>query len=438
MRTKYVILACLMALFVVSCDTTSTVTLTSRTAVTSFYLISKYSTDVKSYVFTIDTISHEIYNEDSLDFGTRVDSLAPVMYPIFAYAVIADSISLYAADTVYVDFTEPQRMKVTSSTGDTATYTITVNVHKVDPDSFIWRKGFDLGDEDIERQGAVKTESGEIFWLVRRGGAYEMYSSMDGMSWGEESVEGLPFNLDVEHLAERGDGFCAMCGNDLWSFDGMSWSKMKTKTEIEIRHLLMSFKGELYALGVGNVILKLKGNRWTTAAQMESGFPVRGESAFVGWTVGSTNMAYIAFGIDENGNYLRDVWSSENGSYWVKLTEKENTLTPRAYAMARQYGRGILLIGGENPDSVFDDRFMFSKDYGMTWEKCDTLYNIDTTLVYDYGSRYRGAMVVNEYTGWVYVMGGKRDKRGKKAPLSRESNDVWRGLHYADIPGFEK
>ncbi|MCQ2343764.1 MAG: DUF6242 domain-containing protein [Paludibacteraceae bacterium] len=419
-----------LSLILVGCKETTLSVISSRAVVANFGIRSRFDSSVKEYYFTIDTVNHLIYNEDSLGYGTKIDSLTPYMTQTFAKVVFDDTINFYVQDTVYLDFSTTRKMTVTSSSGDTASYFITVNVHTVPQDSFVWNKSYDLGAGVIEKQRAVMTDDEVIYWMMKSGGQLGLMSSTDGVNWVEENVTGLPQTVDLEHLIAFGDEINVLDGNDLYSYDGESWAKSQTTSNIELRHLLFTFNGEMYALGKGNVILKLEDVAWKTAAELQSGFPVTGECAFVCENTFGSPVAYVACGIDETGKYLPDVWSSENGSHWVKLNIKETVCTPRANAAVIQYGKGLLMIGGTTKDSLVEDRMLFSKDYGMTWQDADTVYKLDTNNVRSYSIR-EGLSMVKKGNGEVFVIGG-RDSVGVSL------GDVWLGLHYASIPGFKK
>lgn len=437
MKKKTIILLAIVSVVLIGCkETEMKQVISSRTTVYSFSLKSRFDSDVKKCYFTIDTINHLIYNEDSLNYGTRVDSLTPYMSQRFAKVIFADSISLYQRDSVYVDFTNTQKMTVTSTTGDTVSYFITVNVHTVPQDSFVWKQVCDFGLGIYERQKAVITDDDMLYRLTVSNGEIGLMSSADGLNWTDESVEGLPRTVDIEHLIANGDELNILDGDVLYAYSDGVWQGIVTSSEVDVMHLLFVFNGDVYALGDDNVILKLAGDEWQMAAQMQSGFPAEGECAFVGESLTGQPVAYIACGIDDKGNCLPDVWSSENGTHWVKLNIKETVCTPRANAAVVQYGKGLLMMGGTARGSLVKDNFLFSKDYGMTWQNGKDVYALDTNVVKMCCAR-EGLSLVKNSEGILFVVGGRfnRDAGGK---LVEKLNlgDVWRGVHYKSIPGF--
>ena len=71
--------------------TTSTM-ISDEAKITSFYLYSDSIEGIDDYVFTIDNDSMLIYNYDSIDYGTRIDSLSFVINPRFSSVYINDTL----------------------------------------------------------------------------------------------------------------------------------------------------------------------------------------------------------------------------------------------------------------------------------------------------------------------------------------------------------
>ena len=435
------------------CDTKSTSAISDGTTIKNLRMISPFDKTVYSnYFFTIDTVNNEIYNEDSLAFGTRVDSLAPVLLPVFAKAVLdGGEINLYERDTVYVDFTKEHTLTVTASdTTKKRTYRIRVNVHQVDPDSLSWKYQGEVTNRDVRDEKCIATENGDMVWLINDGGLLRILYSFNGKYWSVCTTEGIEDNvenIDITHAIGCNDHVSMMAGTTLYSSSGdigiiYGWNKHETTSPIEIEHLLFELNNTLYALGKGNKILSLNGNNWEIAAEMPSGFPVDGEASCVGKSPSGKPRAFVACGIDEMGKYLSDVWSTEDGKYWVKLSLKDSLVTPRAYAGLVQYASGLMLIGGvDNNDEMVEDNYIYSKDYGMTWQSIDSVFSTDLTGGHIYSRRANHSVVTTE-DGHIVILGGitYSVKNGGIPPREKKyrTTDMWKGIHYASLPGFKK
>lgn len=416
-----------------SCQETKKTTISEDAVIKSFYLISKHTTAAKSYVFTIDEEAKEIYNKDSMAFGIVPDSFAIVMTPTFKSAEL-DGETMYAKDTVWVDLSSERVLTVTAKDGKTKqSYKIKVNIHQVDPDSFIWRQ-MDMEMVEVEESKAVMTEDG-IVVLGKASGSILAAQSENGESWNALEVSGLEDagdDLDIQHAVVHNGEICMMSGMDLYMSDqGTQWYKETTSSSIGFEHLLFSLRGDLYALGEGSKILKLNGNEWEVTAELEAGFPVIGEAVCVGNSPSGLERALVMGGIDADGNYLSNVWSTENGWYWVKLNLRDSVFTPRANAAIVDYANGILMVGGEDADSLVETSYLYSLDCGMNWYRVDSMFHVDTANVkQELYSRRHSTSLVADKKGNVYIIGGQN-----KEGILR---DVWKGLNWGSIPGFKR
>ena len=121
-------------------DDTSTSVVSEEAKITKFYLHSDSIKDIDDYVFTIDHDSMLIYNRDSIAYGTRIDSLSFVLNPRFSSVYINDTLDYYKLNDVYLDFTDSVKFTVVAADKKTsAAYWVQVNVHQVDPDTFVWK-----------------------------------------------------------------------------------------------------------------------------------------------------------------------------------------------------------------------------------------------------------------------------------------------------------
>lgn len=445
---KYLLLATAVAITILTgCKKNNTTAISEGTVITSLRMTSPFDSSIKGYAFTIDTVKCEIHNADSLPFGTRVDSLALFLTPVFNTCVIDDTINLYDKDTIYVDFRKEHVLTVTSI-GDknSRSYRIWVNVHKVNPDTIEWTNIEELTTDNIIKDKCVATEDGDIYWLIDKDGELVILRARNGSQLEEFTTEGITKSLDeidLEHAVAHNGEVCIMAGMTLFtSNQGEKWKVQETSSAIELGHLLFSLKGELYALGKGNKILKLNGTDWEEAAQMPTSFPVKGESVSKGKSPSGQWQVMVACGIDESGNYLSNIWSTENGSYWVKLTQKDSLITPRAFAGMAHYAYGLILLGGTNEEGdMVDDHNLFSKDYGMTWQKLGEVFAVDS-VTQDLVSRREKHSIVTTPDGYVFVTGGTYYYPAEpEIPLEEKSvkvNDIWKGINYGSLPGFKK
>lgn len=100
-----------------------------------------------SYAFHIDQKNHRIYNTDSLPIGTDVTHVLVTLTTrnngvvLIAQDEQADTL-VYYSSTDSIDFSKPRKFLVypSDNTGNKTEYTVEVNVHKEEPDKFVWHE----------------------------------------------------------------------------------------------------------------------------------------------------------------------------------------------------------------------------------------------------------------------------------------------------------
>lgn len=116
------------------------VSVTSSTGGDSLVMTTVTGTD---YKFFIDQLKHEIYNPDSLPYGTDVEHVICTIGSrnsgtILIKNIDSDTLSYYSSKDS-IDFSKPRTFIAYSNAGsDNIAYTITVNVHQEKPDDFHW------------------------------------------------------------------------------------------------------------------------------------------------------------------------------------------------------------------------------------------------------------------------------------------------------------
>jgi hypothetical protein len=135
-----------------------------------------------------------IYNYDSIDYGTRIDSLGFVITPRFHAVYINDTLDFYSMSSVALDFTKEVKITVVASDEKTsADYRVRVNVHTVDPDTFIWK-----GIKSEVFAGYAQTEkalwfNGKLMYFAVVDNDLVVNESVDGVAW-----SALASDLDID------------------------------------------------------------------------------------------------------------------------------------------------------------------------------------------------------------------------------------------------
>ena len=156
------------------------------------------------YPFTIDQINRTITNKDSLPVGTHIDKvITSITYDagMLAYKPKGSDHDTIWTSTDSIDFTDPVEFKVYAYSGvEGKPYTITINVHKQEPDTISWKK-FDnnpFSAGSLSEQKAVYA-NGKVYVFGKNGnGTHIEYSDVandNPTSW--TPVASTPANIDT-------------------------------------------------------------------------------------------------------------------------------------------------------------------------------------------------------------------------------------------------
>lgn len=435
MKIKFYLFGLLLMGCLTSCleGSVSSSAVSDEPVITNFYLYSDSVKGISDYVFLINEDSMLIYNYDSIDYGTRIDSLGFTITPKFHAVYVNDTLNLYEMKDLCLDFREEVKITVVASDKKTsADYRVKVNVHTVDPDTFIWK-----GVKSEVFVGDAQTEkalwfNGKLMYFAMVDNDLVVNESEDGAKWNRVEVSGLDIaSIDLNYLVGTEDFIYYFADGELYkSGDGVSWTS-EVITGIAVEHLLFAMNGRIFGVTDENRIARLDGASWTDLGRLPSGFPIYGAAVMVAPAPSGRERVFVVGGVDEGGRFLSSVWSSEDGSYWSDMTGGRELFSPRAYAALAQYGDGLMLFGGmaqmdASDVEVVEDAQLYSKDFGLTWGEPKAKSEIGDM----YLPRYGHSAVVTPM-GYIYLIGGR---------VVSEStiNDVWRGLNYASLPGFRK
>ncbi len=416
----------LVALAACTKTTSTGYTTSSVTTLTRFYLSNdSVLKGLKKYTFTIDNDNNTIYNADSLPYLCKIDSLIPTMYGSTLQAItINDTITYSGNDTI--DFTRPVTITTLATDGtSTRTYTVTVNVHQIDPDVYNWSgiKSEIFSDLTVTGQKTVFCNE-QLNLFVATDGEMVAFTSTDGTAWTRHSVSGLPTNTDVNGIVANNDTLYVVADNKLYAATTPdTWSE--TDAADNIAQLVFAMNGQLYALGEtdGTRTMFARDTVWHSLGTLPDKFPASDFAVCVDAEPSGKMRAYLIGGKTPDGTTLATVWSSDNGTYWANLAAEKEWFTPRYGAAVIQYAEGLMLVGGADENGICTDRQWYSPDYGLTWQTPD-----DKALLPDlWVSRYGHSMVIDSQR-YIYIVGGQT--------TNTTLSDVWRGRKNSETPGF--
>ena len=168
---------------------------------------------VLNYAFTIDQVGHRIFNRDSLPLGTDVSHVVCNITTrnngtVLIRDVASDTLRYYVS-TDSINFTTPRKFVILSNDGTGRTeYTISINVHQVNPDQFVWTKVEGATEPEPENQYGLPMDG---ISRIIGSSSTETYALSDanqlmvwhqgGSQWEEDVLDDDPSLIPTEDLS---------------------------------------------------------------------------------------------------------------------------------------------------------------------------------------------------------------------------------------------
>ena len=336
------------------------------------------------FKFVVDQKAKEIYNIDSLTYGTRVDKVATFL----SYTGVPQYYDVEAGDYVYyysvdsLDFTSPLSVRVKSTDGTYENYyTIKINVHQVDPDLLVWESF--PADEAVaaltprrlvERDGVLY-----LFCTDGSGAAFVAVSPAQGTpSWVLSPIDVAA--ADVSQVQLFGGAFYMVAGGVLYSSaDGAAWSVAADDADLVALLAVCDNGTKMWAADGENILVTTDGVSFSAVEPLPAGFPLYGcSSASYPLVTNDKIFRSVIVGYaDEAMSGDVKVWSklsTENNWCAYEQANSEYRCPPMAGLQVMRYDNAFFALGGA---AAVGDKtiapfasFYVSKDNGIAWRLC--------------------------------------------------------------------
>lgn len=392
--------------------------------------------DCSSYKFYIDQTKNEIYNTDSLPYGINnkkiLCSVNSKNYgAVGIKSMTSDTLSFFSsADSI--DFSQPRDFYVYSSAGmNYRKYTVSVNVHKEEADSFRWNRMATVSElADLRGMRAV-SNAGNLFVLGTDGDKTLIYRSSDGLSWTDitSGTGGALTARAFNNVVTKG-GYIYLYDNGqvLRTDNGTSWT---ITGRHQLTRLVAASRNRLYAYDASGAMVESddEGASWTPS-------PIDDEQTLLP----TVDVSYVCLPLQTNSNADRVVlignrnpaayphdttpqtWSridlvSENGEtqpwMYYDVASDNNKKAPHVMNMQTVvYDGCILAVGGNgiggDTHRAFDGIY-HSVDGGITWQK-----NVLISLPAGFSAQADSYAIATDSDNFLWIICG-------------HSGNVWRG-----------
>lgn len=341
-----------------------------------------------TFPFIINQLTGEIYNSDSLFFATRVSKVVVNMNVEGVASIYNDATGTYdyfaAGDSI--DFTSPRKFRITSTDGSySKDYTISVNVHQVEPELMVWNKV--ASAVSLNPKKAIK--SGEVVYVfgTLADGTPKFTTCSVGsiMSWsGFQEVNGLPKTVDFTTVHLFNGVWYVLAAGDLYASENAAdWSPVSQGNDYVAIIGASDDNGYMWLASDENIYRTPDGVTVEATGTLPEDFPLYGISTLSYALSHNKNIIrYMLVGYtDKECANAPKVWSklsTEND--WVIYDNADNPYPCPALAglAVVRYDNSLYAFGGkgkvgDNEVEAFNS-FYISRDNGVAWKAPDGFY----------------------------------------------------------------
>lgn len=338
----------------------------------------------EEFKFVVDQKAKEVYNIDSLTYGTRVDKVSTRLsytgVPYCYDAELGDYVYYFSEDSL--DFTSPVRVRITSTDGTYNNYyTIKLNVHQVDPDLLVW-ESFPVDEAVsaltpcrlVERDGVLylfgQDADGDTFVAVT--------TAQNAAAW---ALHPVPMASAVPASVQLFNGaFYMLAGGVLYtSPDAVEWSVAADGAGLVSLFAVADDGAKMWAANAENLLYTTDGVSFAVAEALPADFPLYGcsSASYPLITNNKISRTMLIGYADATMSGAPVVWSKlSNEDNWCAYepSKKEYACPPLAGLQVLRYDGALFALGGAgvvNDKAVEPFASLFvSKDNGIAWRAC--------------------------------------------------------------------
>lgn len=370
-------------------DLTREVTVTLSTGVDSTYNV---SIDGDLYAFSIDHLTGEIYNRDSLPKGTDVTRVLVSLGYDGYYVSYDDGDGLAAwSSTDSIDFTSPVRFTVYATDGTSSrTYYARLNVHNVHSDSLVWEQAAGAnfqGSSLVQQKALIKGDSLYVFGQSETGMTLTATALADGVQWTEPAaLTGLGSETDCASVTLYGEEFLLISDGKVYtSADGIAWTQ--AYDEDGFTATVAVADGVLY-LQRGTDIVRLGNDgTWETVQSIsETEFPVNPNAVTSTLTTNAAILRTTLVGTPaQPTDTCAVVWTKlSTESKWTYYNNSRFGCPLLDRLTVIGYDGRLYAFGGRSLNRVAEiapfEAIYTSTDGGITWQRQRTAIGLPTDL----------------------------------------------------------
>ncbi len=452
-RIGFFIVGCLVY-FLSSClggDDSTEYVVDKNCQISAFSLKHDSVPGLSSVKFTIDQLTGRIFNADSLPYGTVIGKVVCTL-SYMGNSVIGNTVMQQATgDTLYwngtdsLDFSKPVKFTTVAYDGvTTKSYMAQVNIHQQMPDSMVWSlfsnqiTGIRMKEQRVITHSYQGVDSYLMYVRPSDNSAYRLYQApvSDARNWNEITLSGLPASgIPLAQVtAYNGLLYLPSSSGVLYqSEDGQVWTVADAGMNVyylfgivkEAQNQPAILAGIVDKEGTLTFAAMNTAKEWTMGDAVPAGFPVTGFGN-AGYYSMYHEYLMVAGGRDKDNQLLNSVWSTANGTNWVKMTDDEATnFGKREGVMLTAYDDKYFLIGGLTADGKGSKDMYTSIDRGINWALQDTLVILPDAYT---GRGFSSIQVDKDQYMFIFA--------GKTGQGTDELNEIWRGR--INRLGFDK